>query len=199
MIAIVSRKTTRLPSVITVGAISLLCIGLVACSGSTRVTPAPANGLQSPTATPVPIEDGASAVPLDIASGNGNGAPGPCALLTQAEAMAAVGKPLNAGVESVPLGSCAYNSSDFTSNVSFTVSTWESISNAARSGGVPPTSISGVGDEALNLNGSNGSNLYVRKGSAGFLLSISGPNIDSLPDHGLAKEETLVALMLPRL
>jgi hypothetical protein len=41
--------------------------------------------------------------------------------------------------------------------------------------------------------------LYVRKGSSGFLLTMNGPNIDSLADHGLAKEEALAALILPRL
>lgn len=33
----------------------------------------------------------------------------------------------------------------------------------------------------------------MRKGAAGFLLEISGPHIDGLPDHGLAKEKGLAA------
>ena len=70
---------------------------------------------------------------------------------------------------------------------------------AAHGNGASPAAVSGVGDEALNLNGSNGSLLYVRKGSSGFLLTMNGPNIDSLADHGLAKEEVLAALILPRL
>ena len=37
------------------------------------------------------------------------------------------------------------------------------------------------------------------KGSQGFLLTMIGPKVNSLADHGLAKEEALAALILPRL
>ena len=60
-----------------------------------------------------------------------------------------------------------------------------------------PIAISGVGDEALNLNGEGGpSLLYVRKGGEGFLLNLSGTNIDHLPDHGLALEKALAAKVI---
>jgi hypothetical protein len=59
-----------------------------------------------------------------------------------------------------------------------------------------PTSVPGVGDEALYKGGGL---LYVRKGNAGFLLSINGPHIDSLPDGGLAQEKVLAAAVLGRL
>lgn len=53
-----------------------------------------------------------------------------------------------------------------------------------------------MGDEALNLNGSNGSNLYVRKGARGFLLVLNGPKIDHLADHGLEREKVLALKIL---
>jgi hypothetical protein len=60
--------------------------------------------------------------------------------------------------------------------------------------------VAGVDDEALNLRVTgSGSVLYVRKGNRGCLPTVSGPNIDSASDQGLAKEEHLAALILPRL
>ena len=79
---------------------------------------------------------------------------------------------------------------------SLTVNDWEGIKGAATGGRAVPTPISGIGDEALNLNGSNGSNLYVRKGSQGFLLVLNGPNIDGLADHGLSQEKELAVKIL---
>ena len=38
-----------------------------------------------------------------------------------------------------------------------------------------------------------------RSGTAGFYLVMAGPQIAALPDHGLAKEKALAALMLQRL
>jgi hypothetical protein len=86
-------------------------------------------------------------------------------------------------------------------SASLTVSDWEGIKRAATSRGPQhqPTAISGVGDEALNLNGSEGSNLYVRKGDRGFLLTLNGPHIDHLADHGLEREKTLALKILPNL
>ena len=42
-------------------------------------------------------------------------------------------------------------------------------------------------------------NLDVRKGDRGFLLTLNGPNIDHLADHGLDKEKTLALKILPNL
>ena len=59
----------------------------------------------------------------------------------------------------------------------------------------------GVGDEALTLNrAGNAAQLYVRKGTIGFLLLLGdGKYVDSLPDLGLAQERTLAAAVLGRL
>ena len=124
----------------------------------------------------------------------------PCEYMKREDAEVAVGFPLPKTTEIIPLGMCDYNTPEF-HGASLTVGDWEGIRGAATSGGASrqPTMISGVGDEALNLNGSNGSNLYVRKGDRGFLLTLNGPNIDHLPDHGLEREKVLALKILARL
>ncbi len=142
---------------------------------------------------------GAEASLLSVAesASEKGGAPNPCTLLTQAEVDAAVGQPLGKADLVLP-GDCQWSTKDFAADASVQVGDWTSMKTAATSGRAP-VSISGVGDEALNLNGSEGSNLYVRKGDAGFLLEINGPHIDALPDHGLAQEKVLAAAVLGRL
>jgi hypothetical protein len=120
----------------------------------------------------------------------------PCELLTGAEAEAALGQPLIQNDKNVALGMCDYNAADFSAGASLTVSGWTEIKAAATSGNSVPVAISGVGDEALNLNGSNGSLLYVRRQSQGFLLDLHGPTIDHTTDHGLAQEEALALEIL---
>jgi hypothetical protein len=121
----------------------------------------------------------------------------PCEFMARTDAEAAVGQPLPQTTEDIPLGMCDYNAEGFAAGASLTISDWEGIKGAATGGGhVVPTPISGVGDEALNLNGSNGSILYVRKGNQGFLLTLNGPNIDGLEDHGLSQEKDLAVKIL---
>ena len=117
-----------------------------------------------------------------------------CDLLTRADAEAAVGQPLPQNTVNITLGMCDYNAADFSAGASVTVGSWESIKNAATGGAHQPQVASGVGDEALNLGG----NLYVRKGNEGFLLTLHGPKIDPLPDHGLAVGKDLARKILAR-
>jgi len=121
-----------------------------------------------------------------------------CELMTQPEAEAAVGQPLPKVTENGVLGMCTRTAEDFSAGADLTVGEWASMKTAATSRTVP-VSISGVGDEALNLNGSNGSLLYVRKGSKGFLLVLNGPKIDHSADHGLAQEKELASKIVSRL
>lgn len=172
-------------------AAGLLCLGLQGCTGSSSPS--------AHTGGTVPTAGSPASQPPAAVSGTGTGTSHPCALLTQAEVAAAVGQSVNAGVESAPLGTCSFASADFAAGANLLAAAWESISAAANSGHAPPTPVSGIGDEALNGNGANGSTLYVRRGSAGFAVVLNGPNIDHLPDHGLAKEQALAALILPRL
>ncbi|MDP9116924.1 MAG: hypothetical protein M3O28_06645 [Actinomycetota bacterium] len=120
----------------------------------------------------------------------------PCSLLTQAEVDAAAGQALGPGKPTIPHYDCTWTTSDFAASVTLTISDWTAIKAAATGNGHPPTPVSGVGDEALTKGGGL---LYVRKGSAGFLLMIAGAHLDSLPDKGLAAEKVLAAAVFGRL
>lgn len=119
-----------------------------------------------------------------------------CDLLKRPDAEAAVGQPLPQNTVNITLGMCDYNAADFSAGASITVGSWESVKGAAISGAHKPEAIGGVGDEALNLNGGNGSILYVRRGNEGFLLTLHGPKIDHLSDGGLAREKDLALKIL---
>jgi hypothetical protein len=121
-----------------------------------------------------------------------------CEMLTQPEAEAAVGQALPKATENGALGMCTRSADDFSAGADLTVGEWDAMKTAASSR-TAPTPVSSVGDEALNLNGSNGSLLYVRKGSKGFLLTLHGPKIDKLPDHGLTQEKDLASKIVTRL
>jgi hypothetical protein len=121
-----------------------------------------------------------------------------CDLFARSDAEASVGQPLPQTTKNITLGQCDYNAADFSAGAAVTVGSWESIRGAATSGKAMPATIAGVGDEALNLNGSNGSNLYVRRGDKGFLLTLHGPKINSLHDHGLTLEQALALKILAK-
>ena len=93
---------------------------------------------------------------------------------------------------------CDYNAADFSAGASLTVGSWESTRAAATGGHGVPTSVSGVGDEALALVSHGGSLLYVRVKGEGFLLSLNGPKISKLPDGGLALEKALAMKIVAR-
>ena len=163
---------------------------LGACSGASApaATPGPKGAAAATQQASVP----AAAGPASAAAGGTD----PCSVLTQAEVDTAVGQALGPGTPDRLPGECLWNAADFSAGVTVTIGDWDSVKTAAASGSTVPTSIPGVGDEALYLNGTN---LYVRKGSTGFLLVMFSPHIDPLPDHGLAREKVLAAAILGRM
>lgn len=199
MITAPSVKPAQLRVALAAGA-ALLCTGLGACSGTsaTAVTApgAQKSGTSTSPGTSAPATSPASPSPT---AGTATGPSHPCALLDQAEAVSSVGEPLGPRVESAQgtAGTCLYKSGNDSAFVALTVTSWDALKSFAHRSGA--TSVSSVGDEALTFTDAAGSQLVVRSGSVGFRLLIHGPNIDSLPDHGLAKEKALTALILPRL
>jgi hypothetical protein len=183
----------------------IMAASLLAACGGSSASPTPASTAASAVSATAAVSSSNSSPTngTQAASGPTKPATGatvaPCSLLTQSEVDTAVGQPLGPGKQVATLNDCLWTTSDFVAGVDVTVSGWTEIKAAATSGRVQPTSIGGVGDEALNLNGSTGSLLYVRKGTQGFLLTINGPRIDSLPDHGLAQEKVLAVAVLGRL
>ena len=195
----------RHPRILAATAIATAGLSLAACSGAPAATKPAATTTASfagPTATgltgtgPTGTAGTTAAV---VASASTTTSADPCSLLTQAAVDTAAGQPLGAGKATAVPGTCQWSTSDFVADVDITVSDWVSINGPATAGSTPPVSVPGLGDEALNLNGSNGSLLYVRKGGQGFLLTLNGPHVDALPDHGLAKEKILAATVLERM
>jgi hypothetical protein len=173
---------------------------LGACGGASTpaATSAPNGAATAPAQNPTP-GSGTAAPSTKPPSGGGTATGGsvdPCSLLTQAEVDTAVGQPLGPGNQSLLPGECSWTTTDVTAGVDVQVSDWAQTKTAATAPGIHPISVSGVGDEALYHQG----NLYVRKGDAGFLVSIFGPHIDfSKPDGGLAQAKVLAAAILGRL
>ena len=169
----------------------LLVIGVALIAGASAAC-------SSSTSTP------ASGGSADGGGGTGPGTPAttaksPCQLLVRGDAEAAIGQPLPANAEDKVLHTCQWTTPDFVFGADITLGDWDSIKAAANAGKGVPVAVSGVGDEALNLNGAGGpSLLYVRKGGDGFLLNLSGTNIDKLPDHGLDLEKALAAKVIAR-
>jgi Protein of unknown function (DUF3558) len=181
------------PRAATAGALAAAgCLLLTACGGGSTPSTAKPN---------TPAANATESIPTSAASAAQPAGAGvdPCSLLTQADVDTAVGESLGTGKSTIPTYDCSWATSDFASGVDIKVSDWPAINAAAHGNGAHPTSITGVGDEALNLNGSNGSLLYVRKGSEGFLLTVNGPKVDTKSDHGLAQEKVLAAAVLGRL
>lgn len=125
----------------------------------------------------------------------------PCALLSQLEVDAAAGQPLGHGNRIGALQDCQWSTRDFAGSVEIDVADWTTIKLKSTQLGMPLTSITGVGDEALSFNqAGNAAQLYVRKGKTGFLLLLGGGQyIGALPDLGLGHEKVLAAAALKRL
>jgi hypothetical protein len=200
MITSKSVKAAQLQLALAAGATALICTSLGACTGtSAKAGAAPGtaqkSGAPASSGVPAPATSPASPPQAGIATAGSH----PCALLHQSEAVRSVGEPLGRGVESAQgtARTCLYKSGNNSTFVAVTVASWDAMKSFAQHSGA--VSVSNVGDEALSFTDAAGSQLFVRRGSAGVRLLIHGPNIDSLPDHGLAKEEGLAALLLPRL
>jgi hypothetical protein len=129
------------------------------------------------------------------------GSAAPCSLLTQAEVDAAAGQSLGPGAQAGALDDCQWSTTDFAASVELDVGDWSAIKAKSAVFATGLTAVPGIGDEALTLNrAGNAAQLYVRKGTTGFLLLLGdGQYIDSLPDLGLAQEKTLAAAVLVRL
>jgi hypothetical protein len=193
--------TTRLRSrhlLLTTG--MALLLGACGAASTPAPTSAPGGSVASaPTAVATTSQPASRPVAAGSTGPSAGDITDPCSLLTQADVDAAVGQPLGQGKSTIAHLDCAWSSSDFGANVYLTVGDWDSVKSAASANGGAPTAIADLGDEAWTASGNNGSLVYARKGSNGFLLIIDGPQVDSLADHGVAQEKILAAAILGRL
>ena len=163
-------------------------------ASSDAPTPADAVGSTASTAT-------STASAADVAAA-GKPWGHPCGLVTQGELADTLGVPFGVGTEvSLPAGGfCTYGSTiDQQAQVEYSVSTWDVTVPAARDLGKTYSAVSGIGDEAFSVTDPGSAVLAVRKGTAGFYVTVGGLQIFGLPDAGLAKEKTLAAVMVKRM
>ncbi len=201
-------RSGQVPSAFVIGAASLLALGSASCTsssghravavGATPTSAAPA--VADPTAS-----DTSAAAPSSASTGATTAGKfgRPCALLTQAEVASAVGAPIGSGVEvgGGGVGGCFFNqSSGAYAGAILSVAGWTQISAPYKVTGPGSSPLSGIGDEAYSISATSAAAavLLVRKGSNGFTLAIHGAHVDSLPDHGLATEKSLAALVSSR-
>jgi hypothetical protein len=184
----------RATSITRLGVAGLALAALAACSSSAGPTSMPRAG---PTSMP---RAGATSLAASTgASGTSAWRSHPCALLTGAEASAALGQRVTV-FENAAGGICQYIQADHSTAIAFietAAADWPGCKYIVTNGSNPPVPVGGIGDEALWDAGVG--DLCVRSGGLGLLVGIGGPKRSQSPDHGLAMAEILARLMLPRL
>ena len=179
-----------------------LLLGACGASSTPAATSAPNGAVASaPTAVAATSQQASTPVVAGPTSQGTGGKADPCSLLTQAEVDTAVGQPLGPGKQVSSTTDCLWSTSDFAAGVTLGLRTLPDIKFVTTANGqTPATSVPGVGDQAWVRTDSEGtSTLWVIKGSAGFMLTVNGSHVRSLPDHGLPAEEVLAAAILGRL
>lgn len=177
----------------------LLTTGMTLLLGACSAASAPAATSAPGGAATAAAQQASAPASTGPASAAAGGTVDPCSLLTQSEVDTAAGQPLGPGAQAGPLV-CQWSTSDFAASVELDIGDWSAIDAKATASGPTLTSVAGIGDEALTFNqAGNAAQLYVRKGSTGFLLLLGGQHVDSLPDFGLANEEVLATAVLGRL
>jgi hypothetical protein len=193
--------------VLSLGITAVACIVLNGCSGSGQTTANTAS-LSSP-GTPATANSAASisAAPSTAAVASpgaaGTGSSDPCALLTQTDVSAAIGGPVDTGTPKshAGAGSCVYDSTDgANAGGLIAIASWQEVTDNVKVNRITLSPLSGLGDQAFTgFAGAGFPALVVRQGNVGFEISIHGPHITSLTDHGLSKAEDLARLVLSRL
>ena len=109
--------------------------------------------------------------------------PDPCALVSKADAAAAIGSPITrvSSMTAGPSRSCSFHGTKPLQTVLVTAFRYASpgeahtrfidiVKQTANSASAPAVKLRGVGDEAVSIN----SNVYVRKGTAALVFNIFG-------------------------
>jgi hypothetical protein len=129
-------------------------------------------------------------------------APDPCVTVGKADAAKALGapvswtKPMTAG----PSRSCSFHAAAPLQLVVVTAFGWDSppeakarframVEQTASAFGAAPVALHGVGDEAVTIS----SNVYARKGTAGYVFNVSGARTPALTARAVALAKATLA------
>ncbi len=170
-------RRSRLRAPLVAGAASLLCLSLVACSGSGGATPvstdatlpsvAVASQAPSPP-SPSPATEASSAAGSDVPASADAGSSIACRLMTAADVSTAVGQPMNQVDAGTP-SACLYGSADQSEQVLVYIFPDVATMTAAVDLNGATEQIDGLGDQAL-WSGFSGT-IFVRKGDRAFKIN----------------------------
>jgi len=121
--------------------------------------------------------------------------PDPCALVSKADAAAAIGSPITSvkAMTAGPSRSCSFHGTKALQSVVVTAFRYRTpgeahtrfidiVKQTARAASQPATKLNGVGDEAVSIM----SNVYVRKGTAALVFNIFGVRGPTLTARAVA-------------
>jgi hypothetical protein len=180
------------------GAASLLCLSLVACSGSGGATPvstdatlpsaADASQAPSPPAPSLATE-ASSATGSDVPASADAGSSSACRLMTAADVSTAVGQPMTQ-VDAGGPSACLYGSADQSEQVLISIFPDVATMTAATDLNGATEQIAGLGDQAF-WSGFSGT-IFVRKGDRAFKindpdLAIAHPSDPNVPKAAMTQ------------
>jgi hypothetical protein len=177
MLAAPCLRRSRLRGPLIAGAAGLLCLSLVACSGSGSASPlsidttlpSAAEASQAPSPAAPSQATGASSAagssgPASADTGSASG----CRLVTAADVSTAVGQPMTQVDAGTPTA-CLYGSADQSEQVLISIFPDVATMTAAVDLNAPTEQIDGLGDQAFwsALSGT----IFVRKGDRAFKIN----------------------------
>jgi hypothetical protein len=202
MVAAPCLRRSRL-RVLLAAAAGVLCLSLVACSGSGNASPVSTNATlpsavdasQAPSpAAPSLATEAASAAGSDVPSSVVAGSSSACRLMTAADVSIAVGQPMTQVDAGAP-NACLYGSADQSQQVLIMVFPDIATMTASVDLNAPTEQIDGMGDQAF-WSGFSGT-IFVRKGDRAFKINdpdraIAHPSDPNVPKAAMTQLATIV-------
>jgi len=202
MLAAPYLRRSRLRGALVAAAAGLLCLSLVACSGSGGTSPistdatlpsaVDASKAPSPGAASQATE-ASSAPSSDVAASAVAGSSSGCRLVTAADVSTAVGQPMTQVDPGTPTA-CLYGSADQSEQVLISIFPDVATMTAAVDLNAPTEQIDGLGDQAFwsALSGT----IFVRKGDRAFKindpdLALAHPSDPNVPKAAMTQLATI--------
>ena len=190
-------RRSPLRALLVSGGASLLCLSLVACSGSGGATPVSTDATlpsaadsQAPSPpAPSPATEASSATGSDVPASADAGSSSACRLMTAADVSTAVGQPMTQVDAGAP-SACLYGSADQSEQVLISIFPDVATMTAAADLNGATEQIDGLGDQAL-WSGFSGT-IFVRKGDRAFKindpdLAIAHPTDPNVPKAAMTQ------------
>jgi hypothetical protein len=202
MVAAPCLRRSRLRVPLVAGAAGLLCLSLVACSGSGSASPvstdatlpsaADASRAPSP-GSPSQATEASSAPGSDVPASADAGSSSACRLMTAADVSTAVGQPMTQ-VDAGGPSACLYGSADQSEQVLISIFPDVATMTAAADLNGANEQIEGLGDQAF-WSGFSGT-IFVRKGDRAFKindpdLAIAHPSDPNVPKTAMTQLATI--------